>query len=136
MVQVEDSVLCRDVSTQISVYLRASQHRAIRTGKSNTVKRPTEAVPSLASYMGECDADILDDALVDTYPEKTDLEDMLRTLAIRRGKTISRIQDLIHNEFGRRWQVRPFGSTCYGAGRFNSDLDLCIFVSIVDALND
>ncbi|RDX54462.1 Nucleotidyltransferase [Lentinus brumalis] len=53
-------------------------------------------------------------------PKYKDLRDA-RTI------TIKRLNELIHTHFGHDYTVHPFGSTCYGAGRPESDLDLCIF---------
>ena len=50
-----------------------------------------------------------------------------------RTKTMTRVRKVIKEHFGKDYTLHPFGSTCYGAGRPRSDLDLCIFVSTLHA---
>ena len=55
-----------------------------------------------------------------------------RFLALRqkRRETIQRINSLIRLHYGDKYKVVPFGSTCYGAGSRDSDIDLVILVGV------
>ncbi|RPD65448.1 hypothetical protein L227DRAFT_212355 [Lentinus tigrinus ALCF2SS1-6] len=50
-----------------------------------------------------------------------------RRIKDARTATIGRLDALIQGHFGDQYKLCVFGSTCYGAGRPESDLDLCIF---------
>ncbi|KAI0717419.1 hypothetical protein C8T65DRAFT_117080 [Cerioporus squamosus] len=60
-------------------------------------------------------------------PSRYEMIPRFKELQAARADTIQRLNTLIHTHFGGDYHVQPFGSTCYGAGRPESDLDLCIF---------
>ena len=45
-----------------------------------------------------------------------------------RQQTLKHLEEVIRKHFGLQYEVRAFGSTCYGAGRLDSDVDVCILV--------
>ncbi len=47
----------------------------------------------------------------------------------QRAQAVQRIEGAIQGCFGRKYRVKLFGSTCYGADSAASDLDLVIVVS-------
>ncbi|KAI0717417.1 hypothetical protein C8T65DRAFT_117027 [Cerioporus squamosus] len=66
---------------------------------------------------------------VTPYPTLQERIAQFKAFKAARTSTIDNLDVLLQEHFGRGYKVRPFGSTCYGAGRPESDLDLCIFDS-------
>ncbi|KAI0746733.1 hypothetical protein C8Q80DRAFT_1177066 [Daedaleopsis nitida] len=61
------------------------------------------------------------------YPSFEERLNELSRQKINRTLMIERVQQVIDKHFGTKYIVEPFGSTCYGAGRASSDVDLCVF---------
>lgn len=49
-------------------------------------------------------------------------------MKLARSATIRRVQDVVHQNFGKDYRVELFGSTSYGVDTPTSDLDLVIMV--------
>lgn len=60
--------------------------------------------------------------------QKQKVEKLMRLRYMRR-KTLEDVTMVVRKHFGPHFKVRAFGSTCYGAGRSDSDVDVCILVS-------
>ncbi|KAI0371918.1 hypothetical protein BV20DRAFT_941111 [Pilatotrama ljubarskyi] len=44
-----------------------------------------------------------------------------------RTRTLQKLRDVVQEHYGPQYSVHPFGSTCYGAGSWTSDVDVAIY---------